>query len=70
MTEIEMTIVYTFPNGLSIYRKSNGVGGHTYFSDEIGGGVFVWDTCLVSEQTLRKVLELEAERWEAANERE
>jgi hypothetical protein len=25
------------PNGYTLYRKSNGVGGHCYYSDEIGG---------------------------------
>ena len=40
------------PNGCTLYRKPNRVGGHRYFSDEIGGGVDVWDTCLVAESTL------------------
>ncbi len=40
------------PNGCTLYREDNEVGGHRYFSDEIGGGVFVWDTCLVDGSTL------------------
>lgn len=40
------------PNGLCLYWEDNGVGGRTYYSDEVGGGVFVWDTCLVSSSTL------------------
>jgi hypothetical protein len=40
------------PNGCTLYWKNNGVGGRTYSSDEIGGGVIVWDTALVSSSTL------------------
>jgi len=40
------------PNGCTLYVKPNEVGGHTYYSDEIGGGVVVWDTCCVCESTL------------------
>lgn len=40
------------PNGANLFRKPNGVGGYVYMSNEIGGGVVVWDTALVSEGTL------------------
>jgi hypothetical protein len=40
------------PNGCALYWKDNTVGGRIYYSDEIGGGVFVWDTCLVDQSTL------------------
>ena len=40
------------PNGCRLYWKTNEVGGRTYFSDEIGGGVYVWDTALVGDDTL------------------
>lgn len=40
------------PNGAHLSRKPNGVGGYIYYSDEIGGGVLIWDTCLVSQHTL------------------
>ena len=50
------------PRGYTIYRETNGVGGHRYWSDEIGGGVCVWDTCLVGEETLRTCIKLEAGR--------
>lgn len=50
--ESSLTEVATLPNGCYLYRKDNGVGGHSYFSDEIGGGVNVWDTSLVAESTL------------------
>lgn len=46
--------------GLSLYRQVNDVGGYTYYSDEIGGGVFVWDTCLVDNRTLLAAIEVEA----------
>ena len=39
-------------NGYTLYRKPNGVGGHLYMSDEIDGGVVIWDTAMVGENTL------------------
>ena len=48
-------------NKYTIDVYENGVGGRKYYSDEIGGGVLVWDTCLVSENTLNKVIEKERE---------
>lgn len=48
----KLELVITLPNGHSLYREKNEVGGHRYWSDEIGGGVMVWDTSLVSHQTL------------------
>lgn len=46
-------------SGHTIYCKENGVGGHTYWSDSIGGGVVVWDTCLVSEEEMLFVIKYE-----------
>lgn len=40
------------PNGCTLYWEDNGVGGRRYLSDEICGGVLVWDTCLVDESTI------------------
>jgi len=40
------------PNGCTLYWKVNEVGGITYSSDEVGGGVLVWNTILVDEGTL------------------
>lgn len=37
-------------NTLSV--ENNEVGGRRYWSDEIGGGVMVWDTSLVSAEML------------------
>lgn len=40
------------PNGCALYWKPNGAGGRIYYSDEVGGGAFVWDTCLIDLHTL------------------
>lgn len=50
------------PNGAHLYRKQNEVGGYIYYSDEIGGGAMVWDTCLVSEGTLLAAMVCEHHR--------
>ena len=42
----------TAPNGYTLFCEPNECGGFRYYSDEINGGVLVWDTCLVSEFTL------------------
>lgn len=49
------------PNGSTLYWSQNAVGGRTYLSDEIGGGVEVWDTCLVDQSTLLAAMAKEAE---------
>ena len=59
---MEAELVEKMPNGCAIYRQPNSVGGYTYFSDEIGGGVVVWDTALVNESTLLRAIALEHER--------
>lgn len=46
--------------GNTLFVEDNGVGGKRYWSDEIGGGVLVWDTNLVSGEMLRLA-------WEAEN---
>ncbi len=50
------------PNGGHLYRERNGVGGWIYSSDEIGGGVVVWDTCLVAESTILAAIVCEHHR--------
>lgn len=52
----------TTPTGCHLFRKPNGVGGYIYFSDEIGGGVVVWDTALVNESTLLTAIVCEHHR--------
>ena len=48
------------PNGCTLYWEPNEVGGRRYASDEVGGGVHVWDTALVNESTLLAALTIEA----------
>jgi hypothetical protein len=45
--------------GNALLVEDNEVGGRRYWSDEIGGGVLVWDTSLVSPEMLRLALEQE-----------
>ena len=47
-----MIEVCELPNGCTLYRQLNEAGGYTYYSDEIGGGVMVWDTCLINQDTI------------------
>lgn len=51
------------PNGHELYRADNNAGGHTYYSDEVGDGVVVWDTCLVDSSTLLAAI-LEEHRYQ------
>ncbi len=53
----DMAIVTDFDDGTSLYVKDNEVGGVTYYSDEVGSGVVVWDTVSISERTLKAALE-------------
>ena len=48
----KMEEVCTLPNGYTLFREPNGIGGYTYYSNEINGGVFVWDTSVVDPTTL------------------
>ena len=50
--------------GNTLFVEENEVGGHTYWSDEIGGGVMVWDTALVSLEMLEFAIKTEKERME------
>lgn len=49
-------VVATLGNGCHLFRKVNEAGGYTYSSDEIGGGVVVWDSALVSIETVLTAL--------------
>jgi len=55
-------VVCRLPNGSILYREGNGVGGHRYYSDEVGGGVCVWDTNLVDQSTILAALVEESRR--------
>lgn len=52
MSDFPMEDVCILPNGCILYRQLNEAGGYTYYSDEVGGGVFVWNTALVDSNTL------------------
>ncbi len=62
MSDRTLEEVGTTPGGHTLFREPNGVGGHRYWSDEIGGGVMVWDTCLVGEDTLLQAIAEEIRR--------
>lgn len=51
------------PNGTSIFWEVNDIEGRTYHSDEVGGGVFVWDTALVNMTTLLGAIAHEAHEY-------
>ena len=63
--------VCELPNGCTLYRQENAVGGHTYWSDEIGGGVMAWDTALVDRSTiLAAMVDQDKLAYEAARKKE
>ena len=61
MTGDQLTAVAADSRGNTLFVVSNEVGGRTYWSDEIGGGVVVWDTSLVSAEMVALALKIEAE---------
>lgn len=46
------------PNGCRLYWRST-EQGREYFSDEVGGGVGVWQTALVDQSTLLAAIVME-----------
>lgn len=54
-----LTEVATVKDGCTLLMEVNEIGGRRYWSDEIGGGVMVWDTCLVGSITLETALKVE-----------
>jgi len=44
------------PTGKTIWFEDNKAGGVTWYSDEVGNGVVVWDTSLVNLETLLAVI--------------
>ena len=48
--------------GNRLYIEPNEVGGHRYWSDEIGGGVVIWDTALASIEMLELAIKYERNR--------
>lgn len=57
--------VCDLPGGHKLHRQPNGAGGWAYFSDQIGGGVVVWDTSLVDQTTLLIAMAEEGKRADA-----
>lgn len=47
------------PSGYTLTIKDNEVGGRSYYSDEVGNGILVWDTALVDKKTLLAAIKLE-----------
>jgi len=68
MNQDGFEVVAALAGGYTLYRKPNGAGGYTYISDEINGGVVVWDTCLVRRSTLITAMEIEERRLEKEKE--
>lgn len=54
-----LTEVCKDSRGNTLFVEDNPVGGHTYWSDEIGGGTMVWDTALVSAEMVLLALAAE-----------
>lgn len=52
--------------GYTIWREPNGVGGHRYWSDAIGGGAMIWDTCIASIEELEFCIQKEKELQNAS----
>lgn len=59
-----MKEIGTTPCGYTIFERDNGVGGKDYWSDEIGGGVMIWDTALASIESLEFAIAHEKKRAE------
>jgi len=63
---------FQLPNGHTCFIEDNGAGGRRYISDEIGGGVIVYDTCLTDQSSvlacLAKEAEIEIAEWRKIDE--
>ena len=67
-TEYHSPYMMTLPSGKTIWWEYNGAGSRTFYSDEVGNGVVVWDTALVDKSTLECVLTWERRLREEENE--
>ena len=54
-----MPPIIILPNGTAIWREPNEVGGYRYWSDAIGGGSVIWDTCTASIKELEAAIAYE-----------
>ena len=54
LPEVPKNGYISLPNGCALYWSTDdSIGGcRTYISDEVGGGVGVWDTALVDQSSL------------------
>jgi len=53
--------------GNRLYVEPNEVGGHRYWSDDIGGGVVIWDTSLGSIEMLELAIKHEKDQKDASS---
>lgn len=64
---------FKLPNGHTCIIQENKAGGRSYISDEVGGGVLIYDTCLQDPSSVLACLTKEAElahaEWEKVNAR-
>ena len=60
-TEPPLIEVGETSRGYTLWRQENGAGGHRYWSDSIGGGVVIYDTCLASQEELELAIKIEGE---------
>ena len=52
--------VCELPGGFMLYVQKNGAGGRSYYSDEIGDGVLIYDTCLHGQGSILTALAVES----------
>lgn len=52
----ELTKVFELENGYCVYVRINDAGGIEYITDEIGGGVIVWNTTISNPKTIEQCL--------------
>ena len=48
-------LVVTLPNGLELYKKKNAAGGYTYYGENNGFHVAIWDDCIGTEEELIEI---------------
>jgi hypothetical protein len=59
-----MKEIGTTSRGYTIFEEDNEVGGKRYWSDEIGGRVFIWDTSLIDVESLEFAIAYEKKTYE------
>ena len=59
MTDKNFREVGETNRGYKLYVEDNAVGGRSYWSAEIGGGVLIWDTCLACPESLELAIKIE-----------